>query len=39
MPMKDGKIQYRVFFGGDQLTVERCRSTQNAKIQSVNPKD
>ena len=34
VPMKDG-----VFFGGDQLTVERCRSAQNAKIQSVNPKD
>lgn len=31
VPMKDGKIQYRVFFGGDQLTVERCRLAQNAK--------
>ena len=36
--MKDEKIQCRVFFGGDQLTVERCRSAQNAKIQSINPK-
>ena len=39
VPVKDGKIQYRVFFGGDQLTVERCRSAQNAKIQSTNLKE
>ena len=34
VPIKEGKVKYRVFLGGDQLTAERARSAQRAKIQS-----
>ena len=31
---EDGKVLERIFFGGDQLTVERATHAQDARLQS-----